>query len=103
MTAQTALYSTPPVLIRCIQWRFAIDPFTGRGSYQWRKHCDQWLSLEAYPHRMHGMVTLAELDRIIYQPMSGIIGAAREACIAMRNDFGLTTQQLAANQMPLFH
>ena len=31
------------------------------------------------------------------------LSRAREACIKMRNEFGLTTQQLAANQMPLFH
>ena len=101
--SQTALYSTPTATIRTVEWRFAIDPHTGRGAYQWRTLTGAWAPLETYPHRRYGLVTLAELDRLIYQPMSGIIGAAREACIKMRNEFGLTTQQLAANQMPLFH
>ena len=76
MTTQTPLQHAP-VLIRCIQWRFAIDPYQP-GSYQWRQHCDQWLSLK--PTRTactawiyHGRTG----PRIIYQPMSGIIGAAR--------------------------
>ena len=66
--SQTALYSTPTATIRAIEWRFSIDPFTGRGGYQWRTLTGTWAPLETYPHRKYGLVTLAELDRAIYQP-----------------------------------
>ena len=40
--SQTALYSTPTATIRAIKWRFSIDPFTGRGGYQWRTLTGAW-------------------------------------------------------------
>ena len=101
--SQTALYSTPTATIRAIEWRFSIDPFTGRGGYQWRTLTGTWAPLETYPHRKYGLVTLAELDRAIYQPHRDTIAAAREACVRMRQSFHLTTQQMAARQTPLFH
>lgn len=101
MSTQTALYSTEPARIRDTQWRFAIDPHTGRGEYQWRRHQDQWQPLACYPHRVLGLVTLSELDRAIYQPQRDSIQAAREACTRMRQEFELTTQQMHARQLEL--
>ena len=96
MSTQTALYSTEPVRIRGTEWRFAIDPQTGRGAYQWRRHNVTWQPMECYPNRVLGLVTLAELDRAIYQPQRDRIQAARQACTQMRQAFELTTQQMAA-------
>ena len=101
--SQTALYSTPTATIRAIEWRFSIDPFTGRGGYQWRTLTGSWAPLETYPHRRYGLVTLAELDRAIYQPHRDTIAAARLACQQMRDQFGLTMTINPPQQAALFH
>ncbi len=95
------LYSTDTLLIRDVQWRFAISAETGRGEFQWRKHQSEWQGLDCYPHRALGLVTLNQLDRALYQPNRQEIATAREAVTRSHQAFQLTTQQMAARQAAL--
>lgn len=94
------LYSTDPLNLRGTLWRFAIDAGTGRGEFQYQD-AGRWLPLSLYNHRAHGLVTLNELDRALYQPSRNEIQTAREACVRVAQAFQLTTQQMVARQASL--
>lgn len=98
-----ALYSTDPVTIRGTSWRYAIRADDGRGEYQWQRHqSEAWLPLAVYPHRVLGLITLAQLDRAIYEPQRDRIAAARAACGSMSRAFSLAPQAQTGLQAPLF-
>lgn len=84
----TALYSTNTRTIRGTPWRFAIRADNGRGEFQWQDG-NAWRGLATYPHRKLGLITLAELHRLIYEPQAGNIRAARRSAEAMPAGFEL--------------
>ena len=75
-----ALYSTDPVLILGTRWAHLIDAKTGRGGFYWQDGTMRhYLPFDAYNHRTHGLVTLAELHAAILEPNREAITKARKA------------------------
>lgn len=96
----TALYSTEPVNIVGTAWRYAIDERTGRGAFQYFDcDCSTWFPFDVYQHKRHGLVTLAELHRALYEPNRRKIEEARKLA-DIRPTFTLTAP-VAAMQFNL--
>lgn len=87
-----SLYSTPTATIRGTQWRFSIRQQDARGEYQFLDTCGRWIPFCLYEHRKHGLVTLNDLDHVLYQPHRASIAQARAMIDRMGRDFALQAQ-----------
>lgn len=91
----TALYSTEPVTILGVRWRYAFDRF-GHGEYEYfSEHAKCWYLRCLYNHQKFGLVTIAELNRALYQPNRSAINAARDAIKGAPRNMSHSAEQAA--------